>query len=86
MANTINLFTNFFQLAAWTAMRHQFNGRMALRMMFYMGMGAFSDTLPMAAYEEFLYLLDSHPMGFWEFDDWEGVDMEQLLPLLLEMR
>ena len=35
MANIINLFTNFFQVAAWTAMRHQFNGRFALRFMEY---------------------------------------------------
>ena len=85
MANTINLFTNFFQLAAWTAMRHQFNGRMALRMMLAMGMGTFSDILP-ADYEEIQYLLDSHLTEFREFEDWEGAGMEQLLPLLFEMR
>ena len=62
-------YTHFFQMAAWIVMRSHINGRVAMRMLYYMGMGRSEFDIAYMPYDsdEFLYWLGSLPEEFREY-------------------
>lgn len=78
---SVNFAVNIFQIAAWTAMRQHFNGRLAMRMMYAWGLAGHIEIDGMYYIfndeDGFLYWLYSLPAEFWEY---AGItNMEELL-------